>query len=428
MTAISATSALGRQPPREPELGPADADFRETLTAELDPAPARADGQPREQQAERRGTTAAGDKGVPASDASAAPATAAALASATGPNPKERDVAGEGAITNAQTPPPRETGHTSAPLSSDSRGMTVPGGTQATRDGSAPEAPDPTNAPAPPDGPADATAMPAGASSSDATFAASKNAAAPQPSAACGQAPSAAGKTAAVSLPGAACSPALAAAGKGDADSSSAARDGASGAAKKPAATPTDATLALVHHGGSLAVTTGTELLAPSPATALHQSGAPTPTPLPAHTSSAALPFSSATLQHVVESLMPQVPLGGAWSRTGRMTLRLDPPELGEVAIDVRVKDGGVFLRLETQAPAAAGALGGEVQALRRFLAEQGLSLTGFEVASQNGQSGRQTQDQPRPEPAGYALPARHAVSLAPKPTSPCPEGLDIVV
>lgn len=69
-----------------------------------------------------------------------------------------------------------------------------------------------------------------------------------------------------------------------------------------------------------------------------------------------------------------------AHSSGQEMQLRLHPPELGALRIDVSVRDGAVTARLETQTSAAQRILTDSLPQLRDALAQQGLNVDRIEV------------------------------------------------
>ncbi len=93
---------------------------------------------------------------------------------------------------------------------------------------------------------------------------------------------------------------------------------------------------------------------------------------------------------------------------SGEVRLRLSPPELGALRLDVRVQDGAMVARLETETSAARTALIDNLPALRERLSEQGVRIERFEVnLMQRDASGtpdrpadRQPPEQPVHQPA----------------------------
>jgi hypothetical protein len=62
------------------------------------------------------------------------------------------------------------------------------------------------------------------------------------------------------------------------------------------------------------------------------------------------------------------------------MTLRLDPPELGQLRVDVRMDDQVLTVRFETQTQAGQEALKGRLTDLRDALERQGIQVNRMEV------------------------------------------------
>jgi len=69
-----------------------------------------------------------------------------------------------------------------------------------------------------------------------------------------------------------------------------------------------------------------------------------------------------------------------ARSRDGQVRLRLSPPELGSLKLEVKVEDGVLRARIETENAIAKTALVENFPALRDRLAEQGIRIEQFEV------------------------------------------------
>ena len=74
-------------------------------------------------------------------------------------------------------------------------------------------------------------------------------------------------------------------------------------------------------------------------------------------------------------------------SRHSTMILRLDPPELGQLRIDVRMHDQMLTLRLEAQTLAGHEALQGRLTDLRTALEQHGIQLNQVEVEFRPGPS-----------------------------------------
>ena len=79
-----------------------------------------------------------------------------------------------------------------------------------------------------------------------------------------------------------------------------------------------------------------------------------------------------------------------------QLHVRLDPPELGKLDVDVKLKDGQVYLNVRTDSVNATEALEGHLNDLRSALKEQGLDLAGFDVNERQnkgeGQSHKESQ------------------------------------
>ncbi len=84
-----------------------------------------------------------------------------------------------------------------------------------------------------------------------------------------------------------------------------------------------------------------------------------------------------------------------AQQRDGQIQLRLSPPELGTLRIQIEVKEGVVTARLETETNAARTVLLDNLPALRERLAEQQIRIEKFDVDV--GRDGQQSADNPEP-------------------------------
>lgn len=69
-----------------------------------------------------------------------------------------------------------------------------------------------------------------------------------------------------------------------------------------------------------------------------------------------------------------------AQQRGGEVRLRLSPPELGSLRLQVSVQDGVMVARLETETAAARATLTDNLPILRERLAEQGIRIERFEI------------------------------------------------
>jgi flagellar hook-length control protein FliK len=73
--------------------------------------------------------------------------------------------------------------------------------------------------------------------------------------------------------------------------------------------------------------------------------------------------------------------------RQGVVRLRLHPPELGSLRVEIRVQHGALTARLETESAAVQSLLIDHAQALRERLAEQGIRVERFDVDFRDGRS-----------------------------------------
>jgi flagellar hook-length control protein FliK len=89
---------------------------------------------------------------------------------------------------------------------------------------------------------------------------------------------------------------------------------------------------------------------------------------------------------------------------SGEVRLRLSPPELGALRLDVKVQDGALIARLETETSAARTTLIENLPALRERLAEQGMRIERFDVdllpRQGGGQFQRPADQQPPDQPS----------------------------
>jgi len=83
--------------------------------------------------------------------------------------------------------------------------------------------------------------------------------------------------------------------------------------------------------------------------------------------------------QAVIEQLLPD---------GGRVTLRLNPPELGEVTLRMTITAERVSLEAVVERPEAVAIIRESQEALERLLAERGLELVDVFVGLRQGQGG----------------------------------------
>lgn len=123
----------------------------------------------------------------------------------------------------------------------------------------------------------------------------------------------------------------------------------------------------------------------------------------------------------------------------GTITLRLHPPELGVLRVELRVQDGALSARLEAETPAARAVLLDNSHLLRDRLAEQGVRVERFDVdlldRRSTGDSSTFGQSQPREQsPSQHPQPQeRHPTSGEPetlpaRPTTSAPGQLNVIV
>jgi flagellar hook-length control protein FliK len=119
-----------------------------------------------------------------------------------------------------------------------------------------------------------------------------------------------------------------------------------------------------------------------------------------------------------------------AQERGGTLQLRLSPPELGAMRLELLVQDGVLAAKLETETPAARRVLLDHLPVLRERLAEQNIRIERFDVdvrQENNGHSppGAQEQQQrqqhgsPHRQPTRQAVPAAETISATPAIAGP---------
>lgn len=130
-----------------------------------------------------------------------------------------------------------------------------------------------------------------------------------------------------------------------------------------------------------------------------------------------------------------------AQERDGEVHLRLSPPELGSLRLDVKVQDGALVAHLQTETDAARTAILDNLPALRDRLADQGVRIERFDVDLMQRQPGGMAdqpggrQQEPLPPEARVVLPPRpttNPVSPSSLPSVPRPStsagGLNVIV
>ena len=104
-----------------------------------------------------------------------------------------------------------------------------------------------------------------------------------------------------------------------------------------------------------------------------------------------------------------------AQERDREIRLRLSPPELGSLRLDVRVQDGVLVARLQTETDAARTAILDNLPALRDRLSEQGVRIERFDVDLMQRQPGGMP-DQPGGRQQDLPTEPVRVVSPAPRP------------
>jgi len=109
-----------------------------------------------------------------------------------------------------------------------------------------------------------------------------------------------------------------------------------------------------------------------------------------------------------------------AQERGGEVRLRLSPPELGALRLDVRLQDGALVAHLETETAAARTALIENLPALRERLAEQGVRIERFDVDLMQRPAGG-SPDQPQQRQPLEPLPTGRLSRPASAPAAETP-------
>jgi flagellar hook-length control protein FliK len=131
-----------------------------------------------------------------------------------------------------------------------------------------------------------------------------------------------------------------------------------------------------------------------------------------------------------------------AQQRDGKIQVRLSPPDLGSIKIELAVQNGVLSAKLEAETPAARNLLLDSLPALRERLAQQDIRVEKFDVdvRDQGGnagsgqaddrtadQSGERQNGRPRPaamRAAALAAPSSRSSTGAPSAAA----GLDVRV
>jgi flagellar hook-length control protein FliK len=132
-----------------------------------------------------------------------------------------------------------------------------------------------------------------------------------------------------------------------------------------------------------------------------------------------------------------------AQQRDGQLQLRLSPPELGSLRLEISVKQGVLTASIETETAAARQVLLENLPALRERLAGQEIRIEQFDVdvRREGGEQSQNRAAQERPEDQTEGRqnfserhtdqrerPAGITQSMAPRATQLDPDGLDVVI
>jgi flagellar hook-length control protein FliK len=129
-----------------------------------------------------------------------------------------------------------------------------------------------------------------------------------------------------------------------------------------------------------------------------------------------------------------------AQDRDGEVRLRLSPPELGSLQLNVRVENGTLTAHMHTETDSARQAIIDNLPTLRDRLAEQGVRIDRFDVdlmqrqpGGMPDQTGGRQQDMPQ-APLRFPPTTQSPATTAPIATSPSPSlggsssGLNVVI
>lgn len=147
-----------------------------------------------------------------------------------------------------------------------------------------------------------------------------------------------------------------------------------------PTATPAlPATPALT--AGNTSVSAATPAAADSQSPAVTASGPQVGPAAPVlRSAQPAGPLAPSSVERVAAAVKAQASLGG-----GRIKILLHPPHLGPLRIEVAVRDGVVFARMETDSQSARHSLQQHSNDLRQSLEDQGLTLGRMSVSVSQG-------------------------------------------
>ena len=144
---------------------------------------------------------------------------------------------------------------------------------------------------------------------------------------------------------------------------------------------PSAPVAATVLTSGDASVSAATPAAADSQSTAVSASGPQTGQAGPVLRTSKPLgTLAPSSVDRVAAAVKAQASLGG-----GRVKILLHPPHLGAVRIEIAVRDGVVFARMETDSQSARHSLQQHSNDLRQSLEDQGLTLGRMSVSVSQG-------------------------------------------
>ena len=120
-----------------------------------------------------------------------------------------------------------------------------------------------------------------------------------------------------------------------------------------------------------------------------------------------------------------------AQQRDGKIQVRLSPPDLGSVKIELAMQNGVLSAKLEAETPAARNLLLDSLPALRERLAQQDIRIDKFDVDVRrdgggndgNGQADDRAADQSNERQSGRPRPTATRAASLPTSTSRGPVG-----
>lgn len=133
-------------------------------------------------------------------------------------------------------------------------------------------------------------------------------------------------------------------------------------------------------------------------------------------------PLAPSSVERVAAAVKAQASLGG-----GRVKILLHPPHLGALRIEVAVRDGVVFARMETDSQSARHSLQQHSNDLRQSLEDQGLTLGRMSVSVSQGE-GNGSEGSFSSGPGPFFGDAEPEVVSDSRPEAQLPRLLDVTV